>query len=83
MPVKLQARAYNQLLVFDDSASIKNDGISLWFECGDRRLDPVHASRDGCAHRVGSLGCIEDTTADKRPAWLVVVHICRVDDGNV
>lgn len=32
---------------------------------------------------MGSLGCIEDTAADQCPAWLIVMHICRVDYGNV
>ncbi|MNI76217.1 hypothetical protein D3C73_1324320 [compost metagenome] len=64
MPIELQARAHDQLLVFDDSASIKNDGISFGFESGDRRLDPMHTAGDGRTHRAGSLGRIEDSTAD-------------------
>ena len=83
MPIELQARAYDQLLVFNDSASVENDGISLGFESGDRRFDPMHAVGDGRPHCARRLGRVEDATADKCPAWLVVVHICRIDDGDV
>ena len=83
MPVEFEAWAHDQLFVADDSAAVENDGISVRFESRYRGLDPVHATGNGRAHGVGGLGGFEDPAADQRPARLVVVHIRRVDDGNV
>ena len=83
VPVELEPRADDEVVVFDDLAAIQDHRILFRLEGGDAGLDPADAGRDQRCHGPHGILGIENTGTDQRPARLIVVDIGRIDDGDI
>jgi hypothetical protein len=83
LPVHLNARANNQVVIVERLTSAKADTVFSRLEANHGIPYPSHATRDKIGFAFIGYFLLGNSTANQGPEWLVVMLFGRVDDGNV